>query len=88
MIKKLMAEEISEIFGGQNDGQERFHFVPVNELVFRGRAVVPASSLGMIYDSETSLYLNHNGTCSSASGDVFTRREADEFLGRLFFGTC
>ncbi len=85
MIKKLMAEEISEIFGGQNAGQERFHFVPVNELVFRGRAVVPASPMGMIYDSETSLYLNHNGTWSSASGDVFSRIDADRFIYNLLF---
>ncbi len=82
MIKKLMAEEISEIFGGQ----ERFCFVPVNELVFRGRAVVPASQMGMIYDTETSLYLNHNGTWSSDSRDVFTRIDAERFVGSLLFG--
>ena len=81
MIKKLMAEEISEIFGGQ----ERFCFIPVNELVLRGRVVVSASPMGMIYDSETRLYLNHNGTWSSASGDVFSRIDADRFIyNRLF----
>lgn len=89
MIKKLMAEEISEIFGGQFPYP--YQVVPTEQMStaeISGRRVVLMEQGVMILDTRNNAYINRNGISTFGSGDVFTRREADEFLGSLLLGSC
>lgn len=90
MIKKLMAEDISEIFGGQLFPYP-YQIVPTEQMPtaeISGRRVALVEQGVMILDTKNNAYINRNGMSTFGSGDVFTHREADEFLGSLLFGAC
>lgn len=88
MIKKLMAEEISEIFGGQLFPYP-YQIVPTEQMPTAetsGRLVALVEQGVMIRDTRNNAYINRNGMSTFGAGDVFTRREAEKFVGSLLFG--
>lgn len=83
-----MAEEISEIFGGQLFPYP-YQIVPTEQMPtaeISGRHVVLVEQGVMILDTRNNAYINRNGMSTFGTGDVFTWREAERFVNSLLFG--